>query len=123
MDDTKRIIYPSTPYGMEKFYNEFVEAIKDGWVFDFRKGNLRYGATHAVTLFKKVEEDPLVYLEDKTTTKVELKEFAESLGVELPEGMNLPAQMRKYIRENYKKTDESTKEDTTSSDEENLDEE
>jgi len=91
-----------TIQGFKHFVNELAAAVKDGWyplppdkmgLYD----TPNFLNSFAVKVYK--EDEPYKILDDKTLKKDELESLAKKYEIELPEGMNAPAAIRKYMKE------------------------
>ena len=111
MIEEKRINHPSTGYGIEKFYRELQELILDGYRVPkgFGNGKCFWGARHAITLFKETPDNPLEKLSDPKLKKTEVTKIAvEDFGLEVPDNLKTPNEIKKFIRESVESKEDST---------------
>lgn len=109
MIEEKRINYPSTAFGIEKYHKELQEMILDGYRVQsvFGKSKCFWGARHAITLVKETPDTPLDKLKDPKLKKPEVIKIAqEDFGLEVPESLSTPNAIKKYIRESVAKKEE-----------------
>lgn len=110
MIEEKRINYPSTAYGVEKYHKELQELILEGYrVADsFSMARCYWGGKHAITLFKETLDNPLDKLSDPKLKKPEVIKIAEEdFGLEVPDNLKTPNEIKKFIRESVESKEDS----------------
>ena len=106
--NSKRILVKGrNPKGFVQFLKEVHEALNEGWdVIDGKLplSKVGYARSFGITLFK---DESLHILDDPKSKKPDLLAYAEEVGIEVPEGMHAPAAIKKFLKEELGKKEES----------------
>lgn len=101
MIEEKKITHPGHGMGFTRFLQDVVDAVKEGYDINptneaFTLSKMSCGRFYSVVMTRDLSK----LLDDPKVKSPELREVAKtSLGLDVPEDLKVPAQIKKFIRE------------------------